>query len=451
MAKNKLFFIGTFFFGLMLGNTVMAANSEKIIVIGAGLAGLAAADSLVEAGYDVVVLEARDRIGGRVWTDHSLGLPLDMGASWIHGTKKNPIAQLAADANASLSDKFDYDNAEIYDASGAPQSLAEATFARFSAVFEDYFYSYLEDNPKAAVQTMLDDAWDKGDFDFLTRQQLEFLTNTDVEHEFAADAKEISVRGIYEGEDLKGGDVLFSQGYDAIANYLAEGLSIHKENIVSTIDYDKNGVRVVTNSGEYFADRVIVTVPLGVLKAKAIIFNPPLSEQKQTAIDKLGMGVLNKVWLKFPTLFWEQDKDRDMILYIGQEKGHFSEWLNAFKYSGQPVLLGFNAGEYGAAIELKSDQEIVDEAMTVLRTLYGDEIPEPEAVKISRWNSDRFSYGSYSFIKVGSSVKHRKTLRKPIINRIFFAGEATSIDFPATTQGAYYSGVRAADRIKTIK
>ncbi|MFT6310885.1 MAG: monoamine oxidase [Porticoccus sp.] len=435
----------------MLGNTVMAANSEKIIVIGAGLAGLAAADSLVEAGYDVVVLEARDRIGGRVWTDHSLGLPLDMGASWIHGIKKNPITQLAADAKAPLSNNFDYDNAEIYDASGAPQSMPEATYARFNEVFEDYFHRYLKRNPKASVQTLFDDAWDKGDFDFLTRQQLDFLTNTDVEHEFAADAKELSVRAMYEGEDLKGADVILPQGYDAITNHLAEGLSIHTENIVSTIDYDKNGVRVVTNSGEYFADRVIVTVPLGVLKAKTIIFEPAISAQKQTAIDKLGMGVLNKVWLKFPMMFWQQDKDREMIRYIGQDKGHFSEWLNAFKYTNQPVLLSFNAAEYGAAIESKSDQEIVDEAMNLLRTLYGDDIPNPEAIKISRWQSDPFSYGSYSFMKVGSSAKHRKNLAKPIINRVFFAGEATSIDFPATTQGAYYSGIGEAKRIKKLR
>jgi len=181
----------------MLGNTVMAANSEKIIVIGAGLAGLAAAASLVEAGYDMVVLEARDRIGGRVWTDHSLGLPLDMGASWIHGIKKNLITQLAADAKAPLSNNFDYDNAEVYDASGAPQSIPEATYARFNEVFEDYFYSYLKRNPKASVQTLFDDAWDKGDFDFLTRQQLDFLTNTDVEHEFAADGVQVVRNGTY--------------------------------------------------------------------------------------------------------------------------------------------------------------------------------------------------------------------------------------------------------------
>ena len=102
-------------------------------------------------------------------------------------------------------------------------------------------------------------------------------------------------------------------------------------------------------------------------------------------------------------------------------------------------------------MELKSDQEIVDEAMAVLRTMYGDDIPNPEAVKISRWQSDPFSQGAYSFMKVGSSVKHRKSLAKPMINRVFFAGEATSIDFPATTQGAYFSGVRAAKQIKNIR
>jgi monoamine oxidase len=451
MTNNKLLLAVTLFVSLVMGCAVMAANNGKIIVIGAGLAGLAAADSLAAAGYDVVLIEARDRIGGRVWTDRSLGLALDMGASWIHGVKNNPIAQLAADASAALSDKFDYDNVEVYDASGTSDGMADDIYARFSTVFESYVDRYLQHNPKAPVQALFDDGWDKGDFDFLTHQQLDFLINTDVEHEYATDAKELSVRAMDEGEDLPGGDVIFPQGYDAITNYLADGLSIHTESIVSAIDYDINGVRVVTNTGDYFAGRVIVTVPLGVLKAKAIIFNPALAEQKQKAIDRLGMGVLNKVWLKFPTMFWEQDKDRDTISYIGQKKGYFSEWVNAFKFAKQPVLLGFNAGEYGAAIELKSDQEITDEAMTVLRTIYGEAIPNPEAVKISRWQSDPFSYGSYSFMKVGSSSKHREHLAKPIINRVFFAGEATSIDFPATTQGAYYSGVRAAEQIKKLR
>jgi len=317
MVKDKLSLMTIFFCSLQLGNTVMAANNEKIIVVGAGLAGLAAAHSLAEAGFDVEIIEARNRIGGRVWTDRSLGLPLDMGASWIHGAKKNPITKLAADASAPLSNEFDYDNAHSYDADGAPQGIDQDTYARFNVVFEDYFDNYLQRNPKISVQNLLDDAWSKGDFDFLTRQQLNFLVNTNIEHEFGADAGELSVRGMDEGEDLKGGDVIFPQGYDAITNYLAEGLSIHTENIVSTIVYDKDGVKVVTNSGEYFADRVIVTVPLGVLKAEAIVFMPALDEQKQKAIDKLGMGVLNKVWLKLPTVFWEQDKDRDLIQYVG--------------------------------------------------------------------------------------------------------------------------------------
>ncbi|WP_390618559.1 flavin monoamine oxidase family protein [Maricurvus nonylphenolicus] len=428
----------------------MAKENERVIVVGAGIAGLGAANSLQSSGYDVVLLEARDRIGGRIWTERSSGVAMDMGASWIHGIKKNPIAALAEKAKAPLSPIFDYDHASNYKSDGSGEGLPDKNAERFMSTMEDYLAWYLRREPNASLQTLIDDAQSEGDLDFLTSAQLNFMVNTEVEHEFAASPEKLSVEALDEGKSQKGGDVLFPQGYDAITDYLAQSLVIHTEAVVSKIKYDAKGVVVYSSAGEFRGDRVVVTVPLGVLKAGRIEFSPSLPDKKLQAIEKLGMGVLNKVWLTFPHVFWHRDIERNIIQYVSEEEGHFSEWLNGYKYVQQPVLLGFNAAEYGVTIESKSDQAITDEAMAVLRKIYGEDIPGPEAVKITRWRSDPYALGSYSYLKVGATTKHRKHLAEPVNNRLFFAGEATSSAYPATTQGAYLSGLREAERIRDL-
>jgi monoamine oxidase len=189
---------------------------------------------------------------------------------------------------------------------------------------------------------------------------------------------------------------------------------------------------------------VVVSVPLGVLKAGAIEFAPRLPAAKRRAIEALGMGVLNKCFLRFPRTFWPTDVD--WIERVPERRGEWTEWLSFARATGQPVLLGFNAADYGRRIESASDAEIVAGALRALRGIYG-EIPEPLGHQITRWASDPFALGSYSFNALGSEPKMRDDLAASIDGRVHFAGEATSRKHFATTHGAYLTGLRAAREI----
>ena len=419
-------------------------GADEVLIIGGGIAGLAAAKQLREAGHDVILLEARDRLGGRIWTDRSAGIAVDMGAQWIHGIRRNPIHDLAQQLGLEIVET-DYDNSKEYDVDGSADPLSDTQYDRWTDTMAEYLDQYLESAPDATVQELIDDAASAGDLDFLNLRQRDFLVNTEIEHEFAADAKELSVRSVDEGRELRGGDAIFAGGYDPIIASLANGLDARLDTVVSRIEYGGFGVRVRTNRGVFRGDRAVITLPLGVLKSGDVSFRPRLPRNKRVAISRLGMGVLNKISLAFSRAFW--DTDPHLIGYLSSPKGHFAEWLNVFRHTGQPLLLAFNAGAYGAAIENSSDRQILDEAMETLRILYGTEVPAPDAVLISRWGSDPYAYGSYSYLPPGARPGHRRRLRKPVRGRLFFAGEATSIRYPATTHGAYLSGLRAAEQI----
>ncbi len=423
------------------------AGKEKVIIIGAGISGLAAARDLEASGYEVLVLEARDRIGGRIWTDRSTGTNLDLGASWIHGIDNNPVKALADEIKTPLSGIFDYDNTSTFDADGTEDPVADSALESFDTTYRQYAAPHISNGDDISVQAVIDEAVADGAYSDLPARAVTSLVNTIYEHEYSGAANDISIHALEEGEDQTGGDVLFLDGYDNITNHLATGIDIRLQAVVSKISHDASRVSVETSRGNFTGDRVVVTVPLGVLKAGSIIFEPALPADKQSAISRLGMGVLNKVWLEFPSVFWDAT---DVHNYFSTEKGRFNEWVNWEKASGKKYLLGFNAAAYGIEIEKKSDTEIVAEAMTILRTIWGNGIPEPSSHVITRWDSDPYAKGAYSFLKVGSMTTDRDTLAAPIDNRVFFAGEATDKDHAATTHGAYNSGVREAARIVAL-
>lgn len=427
------------------GNT---ANKLNVIIIGAGIAGLAAAKEMKKKGHTVTVLEARNRVGGRIWSDRSIpGAALDMGASWIHGISNNPIHKIASDLALPMK-VTDYDSMRVYDADGQPSSISAANVQTFAANLSSEIEELSSSSPEANIQDAANIVLADGGEGSLSLDQVNYILNARIEHEFAADTGLLSVLAIAEGEAYGGDDVVFPEGYDQITTYLSSGIDIRTNHVVTSVDYSSESIMVTIASGEVLsADKVLVTVPLGVLKKGSIDFIPALPVDKVEAIGALGMGVLNKVYLKFPHSFW--DNDVHLIGHVPENnKGYWAEWLNIEKYTGLPILLGFNAGTYGTDVEKLSDDDIVAEAMGVLRKLYGVEIPEPSDVLITRWASDPFSYGSYSYLKAGANIDMRDTLAAPIQGKIFFAGEATNGDFPATVHGAYLSGMREAGRIK---
>ncbi|KAL1984375.1 hypothetical protein VTN96DRAFT_9236 [Rasamsonia emersonii] len=244
-------------------------------------------------------------------------------------------------------------------------------------------------------------------------------------------------------------------------------LDVRTNKIVTKIAYDpsdassKNHKTIVyCEDGETIeADRVVFTGSLGTLKHRTVEFVPPLPQWKTEVIDRLGFGLLNKVVLVFDKPFWDVDQDMIGLLQeadnpdsLVQEdyaanRGRFYLVWNCVKTTGLPVLVALLAGEAAYQVETMKDADIIAEAMSQLRTIFKDvAVPDPLETIVTRWASDRFTRGSYSYVAAEARPGDYDLLAKPVGN-LHFAGEATWGTHPATVHGAYLSGLRAAAEI----
>lgn len=419
-------------------------READILIIGAGIAGLAAARHLQEQGRSIILLEARNRIGGRVWTDTSLGFALDLGASWIHGESGNPLTELANTARIQRI-ATDYENAILYNTNGT--RLSETEWQEMERLFEDLtsqIEKWQDDfEHDTSLQAAIEQWIANKRLSETAMRRLWFMVNTTIEHEYAADVKDLSLYWFDNAGEYSGRDVILPGGYSQIANFLAQGLDIRLGHAVHAIETVGKEVQTRTQQGIFRAERVIVTLPVGVLQRGTVQFLPELPANKKKALAGFGFGVLNKAYLKFPYVFWENNAH--LLSYISAQKGHWCEWLNLAALTGAPVLLAFNAGDYGLALEALSDEAILAEAMNTLRVIYGSKIPAPERWLITRWGLDPWSGGAYSSLRPGANPQIYADLAAPVNNRLFFAGEATHSEHPATVHGAYLSGLRAAE------
>ncbi|WP_437285519.1 flavin monoamine oxidase family protein [Sorangium sp. So ce406] len=428
-------------------------KSARVIVVGAGIAGLAAARELHRAGHAVTVLEARDRIGGRVWTDRSRpDEPVDLGAAWIHGTDGNPITQLAADSDVETISTdsrswwtWDTDGRILTaEEEGALWAAFDALLEQLDALREQRIASGKGDIPLA---TAVDEILQEQAMTDEERRRLRLAMNASIEQEFAADAEEISLYYWDWGPRFDGPNVLFPQGYDRVTATLGSQLDVRTGHVALQIRHDAAGVTVLTDQGDFEGDYAVVTLPLGVLKAAAVRFEPPLPAEKQGAIDRLGMGVLNKVVLRFPHAFWS-DAGVLYLGYIAQNAGEWSTNMSFHEVDGRPTLVCFNTASHARDLEQMSDEAIIAAGMGVLRTMFGANIPDPESWLVTRWFRDPYARGSYSYMPPGATPDDHDELARPA-GRLHFAGEATHKGHASTVHGAYLSGVRAAQEIAT--
>ncbi|GAA5208091.1 flavin monoamine oxidase family protein [Microbacterium kyungheense] len=422
------------------------------IVVGAGVAGLSAAKLLVGSGRRVVVLEARDRVGGRVVTDRVDGLATDLGASWIHGVIGSPVAA-AAEAFGMRTVEFtvggyqpDSRPIAYYGLDG--KRLTDAAARRFiddiRAVDAALVDVVAASGPDESYRDVTDRALALQDWDDERTQRVREYLEHRSEEQYGAWIADLAAHGL-DDDSIDGDEVVFPDGYDALPARLAEGLDVRLQHIVSHVDWSRGSVTVTTDRATFTADSAIVTVPVGVLQSDAFVIEPPLPEPVGGALARLRMNAFEKVFLRFPARFW--DDDVYAIRQQGPEGVWWHSWYDLTALHAVPTLLTFAAGPAAIATRRWAECDVVESVLAQLRRLYGDHVEQPTRVDITAWQDDPFSLGSYAYMTVGSTTADHDDLATPIGGILHLAGEATWTDDPATVPAAMLSGHRAACRV----
>ncbi|KAA8523842.1 hypothetical protein F0562_010265 [Nyssa sinensis] len=437
------------------------ATEGSVIIVGAGLAGLAAARQLLSFGFKVVVLEGRNRPGGRVYTQ-KMGrkgkyAAVDLGGSVITGIHANPLGVLARQLSIPLHKVRD--SCPLHKPNGAPVDKEIDSKVEF-------IFNKLLDQVTQLRQIMGGFANDISLGTVLeTLRQLYAVARSTEERqlldwhfanlEYANAGCLSNLSAAYWDQDdpyEMGGDHCFLAGGNwRIIKALCEGIPIFYGKTVHTIRYGNEVVEVIAGDRVFHADVVLCTVPLGVLKKRTIKFEPELPERKLAAIERLGFGLLNKVAMVFPYVFWGEDLDTfGCLSEYSHKRGEFFLFYSYHTVSGGPVLIALVAGEAARSFECTDPSTLLHHVLSILRGIYGPkgiDVPNPIQTICTRWGSDPLSHGSYSHVRVQSSGSDYDILAESVGSRLFFAGEATNRQYPASMHGAFLSGLREASCI----
>jgi monoamine oxidase len=419
---------------------VTKQNGKKVLVIGAGISGLTAAHKLLNKGYTVQVLEAKSYSGGRILTNRSLGTIFEVGAGWIHSPEGNPISDLVKQINASTI-VTDDDSLKVYQKNGP---ITERMLDELDKAYEKLLEK-VDDEIERNQHISLYEAILKVDKKALDDPLMLWALSAFTEFDVGGAIEKISAYYFDEDKGFEGDDVILTNGYDEILNPLLTGLEIQYRQLVKSIDYSNKQIIVQTTNSEYQADFVICSVPLGMLKSNQLQFIPKLPGSYQKSINKIPMANVTKVLLKFPDSFWPVSTQ--YFGNISNTKGKWPYFVNYRKLSDSNVLLALSFGDYAQHAEKLTDEQIQKELMTVLKRMFGKNIPQPNAILVSRWSKDPFTMGAYSFTGVGVTPKDFNQLAIPVNQRLFLVGEHTTFDYHGTVHGAYLSGITAAEKI----
>lgn len=430
-------------------------KNKPVLIVGAGISGLSAAKTLMNHHQSVLVLEARNRIGGRIDTAYQDGVALDLGAAWIHGIKNNPIWDLVNREHIKTIPVAYDDNALSYKLKSwmiveDGQPLHRPLIKKLQQLVNS-FEEFVDDQALFHQRDSIQDAMKQ----FIALHPMnprlqhlfQYIVHNVYVYEYGVDLAELSWQCNlpYQYSRVDGVNVLFPNGFAQILKPISEGIPIQLNEVVKSIRYNESGVSVTTNHRVYDADHVIVTVPLGVLQSGAIQFSPKLPLKKQKAMQQLKMSVYNKIYLIYDKPFWNVDKE--WLGHIPRHSEPIWDILNLYPFIHKPVLVMFTGGSFGLKMEKYSDQETITRATNLLRKMYGNKVLKPKSFMITRWNKDPYSLGSYSYLARNADLSAYRVLGEPLMKRVFFAGEATSTTDPATVHGAYLSGVRAAREV----
>ncbi len=419
------------------------------IVIGAGAAGLAAAQRLQTAGQTVLVVEARDQMGGRVQTDYDFAShPVELGAEFVHGAVVT--GDLAAQYGLALMPVLGDDRAYIHDANGLKtvDDYAQGDAAIAVAVMQSNdseVWQWAEDwiaagQPDTDVATMVRS---RGMTLPPTVEQI-------VSHTYSADYgvywDRLGVYGMvensYEGDGTA--EYRIREGYGALIEGLAVGLTVRLNTVIRQVDWGNGDIRVIdAGDGEYVADRVVITLPIALLQNNAVKFTPELPDWKKQAIDGIGVSHIIKLILKFDAPFWPADWEHchthlDTQLW----------WRSGYGFESEaPIVTAFVGDMGGDRLRAMGEAKATALGVWHLEQMFGVDLRgRLVAAKMVDWSADPHIQMGYSHTAVGWTGC-RELLGRSLDDRLFFAGEATSVLRPGTVHGAIESAWAVADAI----
>lgn len=437
MLDRRTFLMGT---SALAANLVgerggALASDLDVVIIGAGAAGISAARELKAAGRKAVILEARKRIGGRAFTDASLGPAFDAGAMYIHWAERNPWVKIAADLGIATPNEPWGGGFQLF-AFGKP--MPETDRLRRRSVFGQIDRRLETVDIGKRDMSVAELLGDLG-------PDLAPIAASGLLLSIGEESGRISARDyqrLWSGDDL-----VVPSGYGSLVSRHGEGLDIRLDEPVSAIRWDKPGVEITARSGTLKARACIVTVPVGVLKAGAIRFTPQLPARMRDALGGMVMGALTKIAFRV-------EGDRFGIApgtsYL--EAGAPEEMINFDLFpDGKDIVIGYFGGDHARRLSLAGPQEAGAHVVDILaRMIGGDFRKAVKATSFPAWWTDPFARGSYSVCLPGHETA-RDRLAEPVGGRIWFAGEATAGGGAMTVGGATLAGRAAAAAVARIK
>lgn len=412
-------------------------SSIEVAIIGAGAAGLGAAHALRREGRSFVVLEARDRVGGRGHTIMAApDVTFDLGCGWLHSADRNVFVKIAEQLGFAI----DRTLPPWRDRIAVGNAFPPAERAEFLHSLDDFF-DRLDQAAKEAAGTGVDrpasvclepgNRWNPmidAISTYINGRELDQVSILDFD---AYEDTEVNWR--------------VRRGYGALMGAYGASLPLHFNCEVTLIDHSAKRLRIETSQGTLAADKVIVTVPTSLIAAGAIRFLPALPD-KVDAAAHLPLGLADKVMLALDNAE-EMPADGNLRgMTMRTEMGTYH--LRPF---GQPCIEGFFGGRFAQVLEDAGDGAIAAHAIDEIVSFLGNDFRRRlKPLKESRWAHDRFARGSYSHALPGHAGK-RAVLAAPVDGRLFFAGEATSPNFFTTAHGAHDSGERAAREVVAAK
>jgi polyamine oxidase len=427
---------------------------ERVVVVGAGIAGLTAANALAHGGVECVVVEARDRAGGRLHTVDLAGSPVDLSGSWIHMPAGNPLSAFAKQAGVPCRSADPVPEMAAFDCGEGRRLPAAETGEALGF--------YLEGFPEAAGRLAAELGPDSSAADgieaFLAgaglaagpaRRARQMLYGG-VEAESAGLAGRQSLRWMWNEFEYDGnyfGDVP-DGGYRRLVDAMATGLDLRLGVEVTEVTVSAGGVRVRGADGtDEEGTHVVVTVPLGVLKRGAPRFSPGLPPDRLAAIGRLGFGRFEKVALRFDEPFWRAAGFPHLTIFPANP----AEWvvwaLGLDAFGAGPALVFFVFHSDAARLSDATGERATRWALDLLAQATGRPCPAPAAVAVTSWASDPYAGGAYTHIPPGASPADADLLGEPVGGRLLFAGEHTQSARLAYADGALTSGIREAKRL----